>query len=62
METESKKNWGGARKGSGRKKLDVKKYGFSAPPNVAQILDGISNKSAFICKAILHYAETQKDL
>lgn len=60
METEIKRNWGGARTGSGRKKLDVKKYGFSAPPNVAQILDGIDKKSDFICKAILEYAEKHK--
>ncbi len=58
MET-TKKTWGGARGGAGRKQTTVKRYAFQAPQEVCDILDTTRNKSAFICRAILAYAESQ---
>ena len=60
METNQEKaqNWGGSRQGAGRKKKVAKYVGFGAPDDVAQILDSVPNRTAFIIDAIRHYAET----
>lgn len=50
----SKKTWGGARKGSGRKKKCVKQLYFSASQEVLDALATIEgNRSDFICECIL---------
>lgn len=57
METKEKGEvgtWGGARKGSGRKKKYAKNVFFSATQEVADILDGLEgNRSDFINRCIL---------
>jgi hypothetical protein len=60
MEAENKRNWGGFRPNSGRKKTSVKYYGFKAPQEVCDILENITNKSAYICEAILFYEKHKK--
>lgn len=50
---EKKTGWGGARKGSGRKKSDnVKTIGLCVPQDIVDILDAQSNRSAYIIEAI----------
>ena len=60
MDEEIKKKRGGARPNSGRKKTSVKYYGFKAPQEVCDILENITNKSAYICEAILFYEKHKK--
>ena len=50
----SKATWGGARKGSGRKRTCAKRVFFSASQEVADILDACEgNRSDFINECIL---------
>jgi hypothetical protein len=50
----SNKSWGGARKGSGRKKKCAKRLYFSASQEVLDALATIEgNQSDFICDCIL---------
>ena len=60
MDEEIKKKRGGARPNSGRKRTSVKYYGFKAPQEVCDILENITNKSAYICDAILFYEQHKK--
>lgn len=53
----NKKNWGGTRTGSGRKKTTSKRYGFNADERVCSILEQVDSKTDFICEAILRLAE-----
>lgn len=57
MDELNKKNWGGARTGSGRKKTTSKRYGFNADERVCAILEQVDNKTDFICEAIMKLAE-----
>lgn len=64
METEEKqekKQWGGKRAGSGRKKtVHGKYYGFNSTPETDAILQSIStSKTDFINEAILAYAKSK---
>ena len=45
MEAENKKNWGGSRPNSGRKRKGVKYYGFKAPQEIYDILENIPDKT-----------------
>ena len=57
MEESEKKNWGGAREGSGRKKTRAKYYGFNATPEVMEILEAVEgSKTDFINDCILRAA------
>lgn len=50
----SSKSWGGARKGSGRKKKCAKRLYFSASQEVLDALSTVDgNQSDFICECIL---------
>lgn len=51
--------WGGKREGSGRKKTTSKSIALRIPEDVAEILDHVENRSAFIIEAIRHYAKKQ---
>lgn len=51
--------WGGEREGSGRKKTTSKSIALRIPEDVAEILDHVENRSAFINEAIRHYAKKQ---
>lgn len=51
--------WGGEREGSGRKKTTSKSIALRIPEDVAEILDHVENRSAFIIEAIRHYAKKQ---
>lgn len=54
---EKKRNWGGAREGSGRKKVKGRNFNFRALPEVEAILDALEgSKSDYINAAILSYA------
>lgn len=57
MDELNKKNWGGARTGSGRKKTTSKRYGFNADERVCAILEQVDSKTDFICEAIIRLAE-----
>ena len=47
---------GGARPGAGRKRTAEKRYMFSAPPDVAALLESLTeSKSAYIVRAIRAY-------
>ena len=46
---EKKRNWGGAREGSGRKKVKGRNFNFRALPEVEAILDALEgSKSDYI--------------
>lgn len=54
----TKKTWGGARKGSGRKKKCVKQLWFSASQEVLDALAGIDgNRSDYICECIIEHSK-----
>lgn len=56
----SKKTWGGARKGAGRKKKCVKTLYFSASQEVLDALAAIEgNRSDYICECILAHAKRE---
>ena len=52
-------NWGGKREGAGRKKTTSKSIALRIPEDVADILDQVENRSAFIIEAIRQYAKKQ---
>ncbi len=51
--------WGGKREGAGRKKTTSKSIALRIPEDVAEILDQVENRSAFIIEAIRQYAKKQ---
>lgn len=54
MEEEKAINWGGARKGAGRKRKYVKTYFFGATQEVHDILEALEcNRAEFINRCIL---------
>ena len=57
METneEKKQNWGGKREGAGRKKTTSKSIALRIPEDVAEILDSVENRTAYIIEAIRYY-------
>lgn len=52
-DTEQTKQRGGKRDGAGRKKTTAKRIMFGASEEVAEVMDQISDKSAFINEAVL---------
>ena len=56
MESQEKKQHGGKRENSGRKKTITKKILFGAPLDVVEILENVPNKTDFIISAIRAYA------
>lgn len=55
-EEASKKAWGGARSGSGRKKTTTKSIALRIPQDVEQILEQVPKRSEFIVEAIRELA------
>ncbi len=51
-EEASKKAWGGARSGSGRKKTTTKSIALRIPQDVELILEQVPKRSEFIVEAI----------
>lgn len=63
IKEENEKNWGGARKGAGRKKKAEygKYYSFRAKKSVEETLEAVEgSKSEYINNAIAFYAENFK--
>ena len=62
MEEKEKKQWGGKRENSGRKKKYLGKYyGFNTTAEVDAILQSLTgSKTEFINEAILYFAHTKK--
>lgn len=59
-EVKTKKTWGGAREGAGRKKVTAKRYWYNAPQDVADILEAQSNRSEYITMAIRFYEKKRR--
>ncbi|MCQ2195558.1 MAG: hypothetical protein MJZ28_11485 [Paludibacteraceae bacterium] len=51
---------GGKREGAGRKKTTSKRYGFNAPKEIEMILEGVSDKTAYIIQAIQEKFDREK--
>lgn len=57
-ESSKPSSWGGARKGSGRKKTSSKSIALRIPKDVVEILDKVEgSKSAYIVNAIREFAK-----
>lgn len=57
----NRKQWGGSRQGSGRKRTAVKTVCIRVPEDVAAILDGVTgSKTDYIVEAIRYYATSRK--
>lgn len=59
---EQKKGWGGARTGSGRKKIMGRNFNFRATPEVEDVLDSVKgSKTDYINAAVLEYWKRHSD-
>ena len=54
---QEKKQRGGRREGSGRKKIRGRSVGFRTTPETEAILDGVEHITDFINAAIVYYKE-----
>ena len=57
---QEKKQWGGKRAGSGRKRTCAKRIGFNATQDVADILKDVPNITEYINNAIIYFDNSNK--